>query len=119
MRPTNNGGFTVNKQQRRVSNPRPSGREASTLPPRHGSTIIHMKFVCLKQNTCNILQYIAAKYDKGHYLFNDFMKYKDKARSRCVENRRERSFHNKTHHTTDIVQIKNRVILKTIKDKGL
>ena len=33
-----NGGFTVNKQQRRGSNPRPSGRKASTLPPRHGST---------------------------------------------------------------------------------
>ena len=39
MRPTNNGGFTVNKQQMRGSNPRPSGREASTLPPRHGSTV--------------------------------------------------------------------------------
>ena len=39
MRPTNNGGFTLNKQQRRGSNPRPSDREASTLPPRHGSTI--------------------------------------------------------------------------------
>ena len=43
MRPTNNGGFTVNKQQRRGSNPRPSGREACTLPPRHGSTIQYLK----------------------------------------------------------------------------
>ena len=45
-----------------------------------------MKFVCLatalKHDTCNILQYIVAKYAKGHFLFLDFMKYKDKARLR-------------------------------------
>ena len=41
MSPTNNFGFTVNKQQRRGSNPRPSGREPNSLPLRHGSTKLH------------------------------------------------------------------------------
>ena len=41
-----------------------------------------MKFVCLatalKRDTCNILQYIAAKYAKGHFLFSDFIKLRTK-----------------------------------------
>ena len=48
LRPTNNGGFTVNKQQRRGSNLRPSGREPNSLSLRHGST----NFELNKRNTC-------------------------------------------------------------------